>query len=339
MTDLHSLLVNEAPIGIAALSAENTILFWNKKAEAIFGFTSEQAIGQSIHSLIVPPVFQEQSRKATDLALEKGASVYECISKGKEGNEFPVEIQLSRQMQDQQIILLCTMRLLPERKEKLNKKSVQETTEFLANMSHDLRTPLNSIVGFTEFLLEDQPGTLSTKQKEYLGDVLASGKQLLNLINVILDLAKIETGKISVVPEDFNVGTVLEQVLSIFAPVAKTNNVQLKSDVSRGCGAVTLDLHKFKQVLFNLFSNAIKFTGPGDCIETVIRKSTDENLEIVITTIRLRNYEQEAEGLDLLLTKKLLELQHGSLTVENASGLRTSFTVLLPAGYAVSANR
>jgi PAS domain S-box-containing protein len=209
MTDLHSLLVNEAPIGIAALSVENTILFWNKKAEAIFGFTSEQAVGQSIHSLIIPTLYQEQSRKATDIALERGSFLYECISRGKQGSELTVEIQLSRQMKDQQVILVCTMRLLPERKEELNKKNVHETTEFLATMSHELRTPLNSIVGFTEFLLEDQPGTLSTKQREYLGDVLASGKQLLNLINAMLDLAKIETGKISVVPEDFNVGTVL----------------------------------------------------------------------------------------------------------------------------------
>lgn len=338
MTDLHSLLVNEAPIGIAALSIEGTILFWNKRAETIFGFTPEQAIGQCIHSLIFTPADQEQSRKANALVLERGELFYECIGRRKDGFDFPVEIHLNAQMHDQQIIILCAMRVLPERKqEEFHRKSIQETIEFLANMSHELRTPLNSIIGFSEFLLENQPGSLNSKQKEFLSDVLASGKQLLNLINAILDLAKIDTGKISVIPEDFDAGVVLQNVLSIFEPVASKNHLQLKTDISEDCGVVTSDLNKFKQVLFSLFSNAIKSTAAGDRIETVIRKTSNENLEIVITTIGSRSREQEAEGLELLLTKKLLELQHGSLTIENTAGLRTSFTVRLPAGHAVSA--
>jgi protein-histidine pros-kinase len=332
------LLVNEAPIGIAALSMEGTILFWNKRAETIFGFTPEQALGQCIHSLIFPPADQEQSRKASALVLERGELSYECISSRKDGFELPVEVHLNAQMHDQQIIILCAMRVLPEGKqEEFHRKSVEETIEFLANMSHELRTPLNSILGFTEFLLEDQRGSLNSKQKEYLGDVLASGKQLLKMINSILDLAKIDTGKISVFREDFDARAVLQQVLSIFEPVASKNHVELKTDISEDCGVVNSDLNKFKQVLFNLFSNAIKSTGAGDRIETVIRRSTDENLEIVITTIGSQNREQEAASLDLLLTKKILELQQGSLTVENTSGFRTSFTIRLPAGHAVSA--
>ena len=340
MTDLHSLLVNEAPFGIAALSIEGTILFWNKTAETIFGFTSEESTGQSIHSLIAPPNHQEQSRQAIDAAIQKGGFVYECLRRTKDGTEFPVEVYLRPQMHEQRIIVLSTMRSLPERlqQESFRRNSGQETMEFLANMSHELRTPLNSIIGFTEFLLSDKPGSLTTKQKEYLGDVLTSGKQLLNLINTVLDLAKIDTGKILVVPEEFDVRTVLQQVLSIIAPVAGKNNVELRTDVTEDCGVVTLDLHKFKQVLFTLFSNAIKFTGAGDRIEMVIRKSgDDENLEIVITTIELQDRDHEGVGLDLLLTKKILELQQGSFTAENTSGLGRSFTVRLPTRYRVRA--
>lgn len=337
MTDLHSLLVNEAPIGIAALSVEGTVLFWNKKAETIFGYTSEEVVGQSIHSLIVTSPHQEESQNALDLALAKGEYKYECISRRKDGGEFLVSVHLTTHIHEQQTIVLSAMRLLIEGEDEFHQNSVQETIGLLANMSHDLRTPLNSIIGFTEFLLEEQPGSLNGKQKAYLGDVLSSGKQLLNQINAILDLAKIDSGKIALAPEDFHLKAVFQQVLSMFTPVASKNNVQLKTEVTEDCGVVTLDLHKFKQVLFSLFSNAIKLSVAGDRIETVVRKSAIETLEIVISTTGSQDRDQEGGGLDLLLTKKILELQRGSLTIETTSGSGTSFILRLPARFAVSA--
>ncbi len=336
MTDLHSLLVNKAPFAIAALSAEGTILFWNHTAEAIFGFTSEESVGKSIHSLIVPTRHQEESKKALDLALQKGTFVYESIRTNKEGNHLPVEVYLSPHNYEQGVVVLNTIRLLSEqqRLEELRRKSASETTEFLANMSHELRTPLNCIIGFTEFLLEDKPGSLTAKQIAYLSDVLAGGKQLLNLINTILDLAKLDSGKLLIVPEEFEVKATAQQIISIFTAIAREKKVQLRTDIAEEC-VVNLDLHKFKQVLYNLLSNAIKFTDSGGRIDTVMRKAAGDHLELVITNTGMLGSEDEDRegGLSLLLIKKILELQHGSFVVENTSNSDTSFIVKLPLSY------
>ncbi|MCI0415608.1 PAS domain-containing sensor histidine kinase [bacterium] len=334
MTDLHALLVNEAPFAIVAFSIEGTILFWNKTAENLFGFTPEESTGQSVHSLIVPPSHREESQKAIEVALQQGRLLYECIRRNKAGAEFPVEVHLIPQMHDQKIIVLSTVRILPEQnhQEVFRRRSLQETTEFLANMSHEFRTPLNCIIGFTELLLDDKPGSLNTKQKEYLEDVLVSGKQLLNLLNAVLDLAKIDAGKVPIAPEEFEVKTAIQQVLSIFAPVAARNNVEIISNVAKECGPVRLDLLKFKQVIHNLLSHAIKTADPGSQIEILMRKSADKNLEMVLTLEGLQKGGLEAGGLDLLITKKILELQQGSLSVENASG----FTVKWPTRWPVS---
>ena len=338
MTDLHSLFVNEAPFAIAVLSTPGTILSWNNTAEAIFGFTSQEAIGSSIHSLIVPKPYQEESKKALHLALQNGSFVYESIRTTKKGYDLTVEVYLSAHVYEEGTVVFNTIRVLSEqqRLEQLRRKNASETTAFLSNMSHELRTPLNSIVGFTEFLLEDKSGSLSTKQVAYLRDVLASGKQLLNLINTLLDLAKLDSGKFSIAPEEFEVKSTAQQIISLFTAIASEHKVQLRTDIEEEC-IVNLDPHKFKQVLYNLLSNAIKFTDSGGRIDTVIRKAGGDHLELVITNTGMAGSENgdREEGLGLLLTKKILELQNGSFAVENTVNSGTSFIVTLPISYPV----
>ena len=162
------------------------------------------------------------------------------------------------------------------REVKIEKESVAESnrlkSEFLANMSHELRTPLNAIIGFAEVMIDGRPGPLNDKQKEYLGDVHASAQHLLQLINDVLDLAKIEAGKISLNPETFSPVKAIENVHAVVHGLALKGRVALRCAVSPEVGPLELDLSKFKQICYNLLTNAIKFTNAGVCISIFLRK-------------------------------------------------------------------
>ena len=155
-------------------------------------------------------------------------------------------------------------------------------SEFLANMSHELRTPLNGIIGFAEFLVDGKPGTLNPKQKEYLGDILNSGKHLLQLINDVLDLAKVEAGKMELSPERFALREAIEEVCAVTKAIAQKKSIQIEIDVAPELGEVTLDQQKFKQVLYNLLSNAIKFTDEGGKVEILAATHEAHRFRLVV---------------------------------------------------------
>jgi signal transduction histidine kinase len=126
---------------------------------------------------------------------------------------------------------------------------------FLANMSHELRTPLNGIIGFAEFLADGKPGHLNPKQEEYLNDILNSGRHLLQLMNDVLDLAKVEANKMDLYPERFSLGTAIEEVCAVSKPIVQKKGICLGVNLAPELGHVTLDQQKFKQVLYNLHTD------------------------------------------------------------------------------------
>jgi PAS domain S-box-containing protein len=221
---------------------------------------------------------------------------------------------------------------------------------FLANMSHELRTPLNGIIGFAEFLADGKPGTLNAKQKEYLKDILNSGKHLLQLINDILDLAKVGAGKLEFNPERFSLRKAIQETCAVSYPIAQKRNIHIHVDVAPEIGVGTLDQQKFKQVLFNLLSNAIKFSHDGGKVEISAELHDTDRVKLVVSDTgigikaeevgRLFNeFEQlessasrrhEGAGLGLALTRKIVELQGGSISVESEDGKGSNFTVILP---------
>jgi signal transduction histidine kinase len=223
-------------------------------------------------------------------------------------------------------------------------------SEFLANMSHELRTPLNGIIGFAELLADERPGPVNRKQREYLGNVLSSARHLLQLINDVLDLAKVEAGKFSFKPEIFILRQSIDEVCAVLRSVADKKKVQLRSETAPGLGSVFLDEHRFQQICYNLLSNAVKFTDGGGCVEIVARESDAAHFEVRVTDTGIgikeesierlfRQFEQlesgasrrfEGTGLGLALTKKLVELQGGRITVRSEHGKGSTFTVLLP---------
>ena len=218
-------------------------------------------------------------------------------------------------------------------------------SEFLANMSHELRTPLNAIIGFSEALRERMFGELNAKQEEYLNDIHASGRHLLSLINDILDLSKIEAGRMQLDVSSFPAPGVLEGTLSLVRERAQKKGIRLSLEVDPAVGEVRADERKLKQILLNLLSNAIKFTPEGGRI-AVDARLNGAGLEIAVSDngigiapkdqaavfeeFRQVGPRAEGTGLGLALTRKFVELHGGSILLDSAPGRGTTFTFTLP---------
>ena len=185
------------------------------------------------------------------------------------GEFAPEVIDLLRTFATQSALAIQNARLFREIEEKSRQLELasQHKSEFLANMSHELRTPLNAIIGFSEVLTERMFGDLNEKQEEYLKDIYASGTHLLSLINDILDLSKIEAGRMELELTDFDLPQALDNALILVRERAGRRSITLETSVDERLGEVRADERKIRQVVLNLLSNAIKFTPEGGRIE------------------------------------------------------------------------
>ena len=220
-------------------------------------------------------------------------------------------------------------------------------SKFLASMSHELRTPLNSIIGFSQLLSDQKPGALNLKQREYVNDILLSGEHLLELINEILDLAKIEAGKLELNPETFSIDELLVELCAAIAPDAQKKLIQISLRGSASLEPVLLDRYKIKQIFHNLLTNAVKFSNHGGIICITARRHESREFQVCVedTGIGIRSEDihrlftefvqldpmrSEGTGLGLALTKKLTEMHGGTISVKSLFGEGSEFTVRLP---------
>jgi two-component system, NtrC family, sensor kinase len=273
------------------------------------------------------------------------------VSRNEPG-EFPVEtIDLLRTFATQSALAIQNARLFEEIADKGRQLEAasRHKSEFLANMSHELRTPLNAVIGFSEVLLQRMFGDLNAKQDEYLKDIYASGQHLLSLINDILDLSKIEAGRMELAPAPFHLPTALENAVTLVKERAARHAIALHVDVDPRLGEVVGDERKVKQVLLNLLSNAVKFTPEGGRIGLKADRR-DGVVEIAITDTGIgiapedqaaifeefrqvgsdERRKQEGTGLGLTLVKKFVELHGGRIWVESQVGHGSTFTFTLP---------
>jgi len=231
-------------------------------------------------------------------------------------------------------------------------KATRSKSEFLANMSHELRTPLNAIIGFSELLRDGMAGSLSAQQTEFMGDILDSGRHLLGLINDILDLAKVEAGKLAFHPSTVNLGDILDEVRSTLRVAAGEKSIMVATLVAPELGPVQLDAVRLKQILYNYLSNALKFTAAGGRVElralaepgddTRFRVEVeDSGIGIAAEDLpRLFVEFQQLDGgstrkhggtgLGLALVKRLVEAQGGSVAVRSTPGVGSLFMATLP---------
>lgn len=225
-------------------------------------------------------------------------------------------------------------------------------SEFLANMSHELRTPLNAIIGFSEVLRDNLCGVLNEEQTEFVIDIHSSGQHLLQMINDILDLSKVESGKLELKYEEFEIGKAIEAVLITLKGLANKKSLTIETMIHNPCDRLVADLTKFKQMLYNLLSNAIKFTPEKGNItlHTTSLKREKDFIEIKVMDtgigIAPEDYSKifvefsqvdsshsrkyEGTGLGLALTKKLVEMHGGKIGFESKVGAGSTFYFILP---------
>src|ERR1700756_1509827 len=224
----------------------------------------------------------------------------------------------------------------------------QHKSEFLANMSHELRTPMNAILGFSEVLAEGMFGEINEKQAEYLRDILESGRHLLSLINDILDLSKIEAGRMELELTDFDLPSAIDNALTLVRERAGRRGISLGRAVGDRVAMIRADERKVKQVLLNLLSNAIKFTPEGGRID--VRAAVNGNtveVSVADTGVGIAPEDQEkvfeefrqvgtadkkveGTGLGLALSRKFIELHGGRIWVKSQIGGGSTFTFTLP---------
>jgi signal transduction histidine kinase len=261
------------------------------------------------------------------------------------------EIQLVATFADQAAIAFANVRLLNELQDKTRQLEVanKHKSEFLANMSHELRTPLNAIIGFSEVLIERMFGELNDKQADYLADIHSSGRHLLSLINDILDLSKVEAGRMELEPGRFHVPTALSNAMMLVRERAQRHAIQLSVDVDPQIDELIADERKFKQILLNLLSNAVKFTPDGGRVDVTARREADELVVAVRDTGigiaekdrravfeefrqvgRDYTHKHEGTGLGLTLTRRFVELHGGRIWLESELGKGSTFTFTIP---------
>ena len=272
------------------------------------------------------------------------------VSRNRPGDFSAETIDLLRTFATQSALAIQNARFFRELADKSRQLEVasQHKSEFLANMSHELRTPLNAIIGFSEVLGERMFGELNEKQEEYLKDIHASGQHLLSLINDILDLSKIEAGRMELELTDFNLPATLDNALTLVRERAGRRGIALDLTVDERLEQIRADERKVRQVVLNLLSNAIKFTPEGGRIE-VRAVPVDGLVEISVsdTGVGIAPEDQEAifeefkqvgtaakkvegTGLGLALSRKFIELHGGRIWVQSEVGVGSTFTFTIP---------
>ena len=378
---------------IATTDNEGRIVKFSKGGERILGYAQNEVIGKKASDF-----YADKGERTRILrALKDKGAIYNYETRLLRKNSSSVDISLTiSQMRDSSGNIIGTVgvskditeekRLREELREKnreleelnvrLEEKVFERTKElerinrelsranqvkarFIANMSHELRTPLNSIIGFSELLLDRTSGDINGKQQKQIVNILNSGRHLLHLVNNILDLAKIEAGRIELSCEAFPLKEVVNEVMMVMRPLSEKKMIDMKTDINHEITSFTADKVKFKQILYNLLSNAIKFTPEAGKVGVRVEKlandhvfpwapKSQEFLKVSVwdTGIGIKpedkekifeEFEQldpsravEGAGLGLAMTKRLVELHGGHIDLESTYGKGSVFNTYLP---------
>ncbi|HSF82022.1 MAG TPA: GAF domain-containing protein [Anaerolineales bacterium] len=368
-------LVQNSPVAIVIIDENAKITAWNPAAERLFGYTPEEAIGQNVDDLVarrddlhseatsfsrfgLGVMLGKESPEAPDLISDDNAryddatGAFQAITKRtrKDGEIVDVELLgVPVFVQGKQVGIYAIYHDITEleqtRQQAIEANRAKST--FLANMSHELRTPLNAIIGFTRIVRRKSENTLPEKQLENLDKVLVSADHLLGLINAVLDISKIEAGRMEVQPANFELKPLVDLVAATSQPLLKAG-VKLDADIPVSLPRLYTDIEKLKQILINLLSNAAKFTHKGkivlsaweeggviylDVADTGIGVSKDA-LEHIFDEFQQADSSTTREyggtGLGLSISRSLARLLGGDLTATSEVGVGSTFRLTIP---------
>jgi signal transduction histidine kinase len=334
-----------------------------RKGEGLMGRAAEMREPIQIPDITQPGAYQSSHRDTLvrfgyrallSVPLLREDQIIGSLSFNRKApGEFPPEVvDVLKTFATQSALAIQNARLFREIADKSAQLEAasRHKSEFLANMSHELRTPLNAIIGFSEILAEKMFGDINEKQTEYLHDILESGRHLLSLINDILDLSKIEAGRMELEAADFDLPSAIDNALILVRERATRRGITLGRTIDEQLGTLCGDERKVKQVLLNLLSNALKFTPEGGRIDVSARLQ-DGAAEIAVadTGVGIAPEDQEAvfeefrqvgtadkkvegTGLGLALSRKFIELHGGRIWVKSQLGAGSTFAFTLPLG-------
>jgi len=372
-------LLEAAPDAILEVNPQGQITLLNEAAEKIFGYSRGELLGLNVENLVPAAMRGGHSQHRASYAghpkTRPMGTGLELQGQRKDGSLFPVEISLSPNWIEGSLHVIASVRDITERKlvedrirvlreqytaeltaknEQLEARNLEVEqanrlkNEFLASMSHELRTPLHTIIGFSELLTEQLEGPLNEKQHRFVGHILQDARHLLELINEVLDISKIESGRLELKRETFDFSHCLEEVLAGIRQQAASKNITLENK-NTFQNTLCADRLRVKEILYNLLSNAVKFTLEDG--KVWIESAYNENflhVSICDTGIGIAEAEQslifdkfyqagesrkaasEGTGLGLSITKHLVELHGGQISVVSGPGHGSRFKVSFP---------
>lgn len=345
--------IKNAPHGIFIIDANANCLEVNETACVLTGYSEEELTGMNFNDLINHECRKKADEKFTDLK-NKGSTSVELSFMRKDRTICWLRLDANKLSETRNLVFASD---ITEKKKVerslINAKMMAEEnsrikSEFLANMSHELRTPLTAIIGFSDLLNIRHFGELNNKQLEFVSHISKSGKHLLTVINDVLDLSKIEAGKMELECENFSVAELIEEVQKSLYPLAVRKGIEISIINDSKESEVFADKLKLKQIMYNLLNNAIKFT-PDNGLISVVVKRAGNTIEVSVsdTGIGIPAHMREeifdpfvqvdssskrkfgGTGLGLALTKRFVEMHNGKIWVESEEGKGSTFTFTL----------
>jgi len=365
--NLMAAIVASSQDAIIGKTLDGRITSWNQGAQALFGYSAQQAIGQPVQMLLPPDRQHEEAPILAQLTAGARVPAFDTVRQRQDGSLVEVSVTISPIEDGQGRIVGASkiarditwarqaeqLRLKGERLEAENHQILAASrlkSEFLANMSHELRTPLNAIIGFADLLQSGAVPLDSPKHKTFLGHIGSSGRHLLQLINDVLDLSKVEAGKLDYYPEPLDLPALVRELSEILQTSANRSGVQLQAEIAPEVAQLVLDPARLKQVLYNYLSNAIKFTPQGGVItvramaegaqhvrievqDTGIGISPEDLPKLFMAFVQLDSglsKQHQGTGLGLALTRRLVQAQGGTVGVRSTLGQGSVFHLVLP---------